>query len=41
MSTAEIIVAVVFGIPAAIMFFKLAVIFLHGMLALFCEYVDF
>ena len=41
MTTAEIIIVAIFGIPAAIMLLKLAIIFLQGMVALFCEYVDF
>ena len=41
MATLEMIVVGIFAVPAAIMLLKLAIIFIQGLIAVFCEYVDF
>lgn len=41
MTTLEMIVVGIFAVPAAIMLLKLAIIFIQGLIAVFCEYVDF
>lgn len=37
---AKILIGIL-AIPTLIVFFKLAVIFIQGIIAVFCEYVDF
>lgn len=41
MATLEMIVVGILAVPAAILLLKLAIIFIQGLIAVFCEYVDF
>jgi len=40
-SKTQMIVVGILAVPAAIMLLKLAIIFIQGLIAVFCEYVDF